>query len=404
VCWKCIEDTYLKKMIQEHGSPEECSLCGQDVDNAFGPDELAEAVAPILQEHFAQGPEVKRFGEDDSEWWEQEGDPLSHHLQDVIGTYLGFEDEIVDALEENEDVRPQDGEEAFFDRTQEYVPRRTRPYRYIELWNHALDELKHRRRFFSTTAQELFDELFEGVENRRCWAAAEEDRTVVRNLPVEFELYRARICSSVETMKGVLANPFKNVGPPPPERARSARMNPEGVPVFYGSLDWETCLAETRPALGDDTAVITVRTTKVLRLLDFNRLGESYTELSYFQPDFVAQCEKRAFLHRLQRLISQPIVPGRESDYIITQTLAEYLAHVHPQRFDGVLFDSVQRRQGTNLVLFAGVDGQFPLAYVEDSIRVYSTASIEYSHDRIYVHLMEDGEVYSERDYEDEDL
>jgi hypothetical protein len=28
-------------------------------------------------------------------------------------------------------------------------------------------------------------------------------------------------------------------------------MSPEGVPVFYGSLDRPTCVAETRPALGD---------------------------------------------------------------------------------------------------------------------------------------------------------
>lgn len=402
VCWRCIEDEYLKRMIQEDGSLDECSLCGRSDAQTFGPEKLAEVVAPIMQEHFALGPEVKRFGEDDSEWWEQEGDPLSHHLQEVIGTYLGFEEEIVRALEDNEDVRPQDGEEAFFDRSQEYVPTRIRPYRYMELWDYALDELKHRRRFFSSTAKELFDELFDGVENR-WWANAEEDRNVVRSFPVGSEFYRARICSSLSTLKEVLGDPFKNVGPPPTEGARSGRMNPEGVPVFYGSLDSETCVAETRPALGNETAVIKIRTTKVLRLLDFSRLGESYTQLSYFQPDFVAQCEKGAFLRRLQRLISQPIVPGRESDYVITQTLAEYLAHVYRPSFDGILFDSVQRRQGTNMVLFPDVQGGFPLSYVDESISLYSTSSIEYSHDRVYVRLMDDGEVYSDRDYEDEE-
>jgi hypothetical protein len=180
-------------------------------------------------------------------------------------------------------------------------------------------------------------------------------------------------------------------------------MNPEGVPVFYGSLDWETCIAETRPALGNDTAIIKVRTTKPLRLLDFSRLGKSYTRLSYFQPDFVTQVEKGAFLRRLQRLISEPIVPGRESDYIITQTLAEYLAHIHRQPFSGILFESVQRREGTNIVLFATAAGEFPLSYVAESVTVYSTRSIEYNHHRIYVSLMDDGEVYFDRDYDDEE-
>ena len=122
-------------------------------------------------------------------------------------------------------------------------------------------------------------------------------------------------------------------------------MNREDVPVFYGSLDWQTCVAEARPALGNDTAVILLVTTRALRLLDFSRLGKSYAPLSYFQPDFADQCEKGEFLVHLQRLISEPIVPGRESEYIITQTLAEYLAHVHKQPFDGRLFDSVQRKK-----------------------------------------------------------
>lgn len=403
VCWRCIEDEYLKKMIQEDGTPEECSICTRTDGNAFGPDELAGVLDPIMQEYFARGPEVKKFGDDDSEWYEQEGDPLSYHLQEVIGQFLGFEDEIVDALEANENVRPQDGEEPFFDSSQDYVPVSVKPYRYIELWNYVLDELKHRRRFFSGSAKKLFTELFEGLENRRCWAHIEEDGDVVWNFPQGSELYRARICGSVAATKEVLSDPFKNVGPPPPEKARPGRMNPEGVPIFYGSLDWQTCLAETRPALGNDTAVIKLLTTRSLRLLDFGRLGKPYTRLSYFQPDFADLSEKGVFLRRLQRLISAPIVPGRESDYIITQTLAEYLAHVHEQPFDGLLFDSVQRDKGTNIVLFPEVDGGFPLSYIDKSVTLYSTRSIDYAHSKRYVYLMDDGRIWFDPDYEGEE-
>ena len=402
VCWRCIEDEYLKRTIRENGSHATCVLCEGEDEPAFDSDQFAQVVAPLMQEHFLQGPEVRKFGEDDNDWYEQEGDPLSHHLQEVIGQYLGFENEIVNALEENEDVRPQDGEQAFFDSSQEYVPRRISPYRYVELWRDVLDELKHRRRFFSGSARNLFRELFEDVENRTCWAP-EKDTRVVFNLPEGSELFRARTCGSVGTIKEILSEPFKNVGPPPAECALSGRMNPEGVPVFYGSLDWETCIAEIRPALGNDTAVIRVRTAKPLRLLDFNRLGKSYTRLSYFQPDFVEQAEKGAFLRRLQRLISEPIVPGRESDYIITQTLAEYLAHVHHQPFDGILFESVQRSQGTNIVLFATAMGVFPLSYVAESITIYSTRVIKYEHHPRYLRLMDNGELYSDEDYEDDD-
>ena len=99
VCWKCIEDEYLKQILKNGGTPQKCTLCG-DRRKAFTAEDLAEAVDPIMREHFAPGEDVKRFGEDDQEWWEQEGDPLDHHLQEVIGQYLGFEDEIIRALEE----------------------------------------------------------------------------------------------------------------------------------------------------------------------------------------------------------------------------------------------------------------------------------------------------------------
>ena len=51
-------------------------------------------------------------------------------------------------------------------------------------------------------------------------------------------------------------------------------------------------------------------------------------------------------------VLRRPVVPGHEDEYLITQTLTEYLAHVHLPAFDGVIFQSVQRRGGANMVLF----------------------------------------------------
>lgn len=88
-------------------------------------------------------------------------------------------------------------------------------------------------------------------------------------------------------------------------------MSVDGVAVFYGALESETCLAELRPTIGSEAAVITVRTTTTLRLLDFTRIKDSYHVLSYFQPDFNEQAEKNIFLRQLESLISQPVRPGR---------------------------------------------------------------------------------------------
>ena len=136
--------------------------------------------------------------------------------------------------------------------------------------------------------------------------------TVVRELPEGAELFRARICDSNEKLKNAITDPLKHIGPPPPDRARAERMSVDGVAVFYGALESETCLAELRPTIGSEAAVITVRTTKPLRLLDFTRIKDSHHVLSYFQPDFNEQAEKNIFLRQLGSLISQPVRPGRE--------------------------------------------------------------------------------------------
>ena len=78
-------------------------------------------------------------------------------------------------------------------------------------------------------------------------------------------------------------------------------------------------------------------------------------------------------------------------DYLITQTMVEYLAHVHKQPFDGVLFKSVQRSGGANIVIFPQADGSFPVAYVEESFKLFSTTSIQYSHETVRVGSLEDG-------------
>lgn len=127
--------------------------------------------------------------------------------------------------------------------------------------------------------------------------------------------------------------------------------------------------------------------------------------------NFSSQVERSKFLRRLHRLISQPITPSKELDYLITQTMTEYLAHVHPEPFDGILFSSAQRAEGVNIVLFPK-SGQldesqtntFPLVYVEGSIKLYQTESIEYTHTEMRVQIIgEDIYVYGQNDHDDED-
>jgi hypothetical protein len=408
VCWKCIEDKYLSEIVKRDGEPRECSLCHGTERNAYAVEDFGQLLEPILREHYERGREIRTMGEDDrNDGWEQEGELLSFVLQEVLGQYFGFEDEIVRAVMRAEDVDPRDGDIPFFEDDCNYVERPPSLDGYFAEWNLVTQELKHKRRFFSSAARALFDKLFIAVDAMSSWSDKERKyESVVWELPAGSELFRARICDSHSGFQDVYSDPLKHVGPPPADRARAGRMNVEGVVVFYGATDLQTCLAEMRPSLGGDTAVIMLRATKPLRMLDFTRLEKSHHSngLSYFQADFSSEVERGAFLRRIHSLISQPITPGRESNYLITQTLAEYLAYEHNEPFDGILFASVQRAEGVNVVLFPDRrststlrDCVFPLTYVDDSIKVYSTSSIQYEHRQRYMRLV-DGEISIEYD------
>lgn len=413
ICVQCAEDVHLKKLIKENAESIECSICGEFDLPAISVSKLGRLIEPIMREHFQPGPSVRKFGEDDKDWWEQEGELISWTVQEVLGQYFDFEDEIVSAIIDAEDISPQDGEMPYWDNTSLYVETRIQVGHYYEEWRHTLHEIKHGRRFFSPTAQTLFTKLFTGVEQQKAWIDSKFE-AVVYLLPAETELYRARICSSRSLLNDIMADPFKQVGPPPKEFARAGRMNADGVPVFYCALEKDTCLAEMRPALGNEVAVIAVTTVKPLRILDFSRLeaARGVTALSYLQPDFTQEVEKCAFLRRIHSLVSQPIVPGREADYLITQTMAEYLAYVHKEPFDGILFASSQKAGGRNVVLFAEREmlepsdaEAFRICYVEGSAAIHATTAITYDHEKLHVTVDSSGEVYvhDDSDGENED-
>lgn len=113
VCWHCIEDKYLREIIRDQGKPLECSVCNA-TRNGFTVDELGEQLEPIIRENYQLGEDVRVFSvNDDKDGWEQEGDPLSDVVQEILGQYFEFNDEIVEAVVSAEDVDVRDGDVLF---------------------------------------------------------------------------------------------------------------------------------------------------------------------------------------------------------------------------------------------------------------------------------------------------
>ena len=362
-----------------------------------------------MSQHFRPGHEIRHFGEDDKDWYEPQGEDMSYIVQEVLGQFFDFEDEIIEAVIEAEDCWPPDGDIPVWDRASLYEPVSVRHSAFSTDWHRIQEELKHSRRFFSTAAKEFFDKIFCDLDKLNAWVDSTQG-PVISVLPAQTKLFRARRCADDSQLSKFFQDPLGQVGPPSSEDSRSGRMNPEGITVLYSSLEVDTCLAELRPSLASRIALIALETVRPLRLLNFNLLdiARHRDSLSYFQEDFKEQVELRVFLHRLHRLIANPIASGNESDYLITQVMAEYLAHVCQHELDGIQFRSVQKSDGNNIVIFSvssfRESDRFPIRYVAGSLELHETQTISYSHRKLSTYEIDGSVVVSSFEgYEDWD-
>ena len=398
VCWECVEDETLKARVKKQGTAQECSLCGKR-RRSFSAEDLAEVLMPILMVDYCPGDEIPSIGEgdDDHVYYEQEGDDLESVIQEVLGQYLGFEQEIVAALEANDPADIRDGDVPFFDSSQSYVEREFRHSPWYDKWNGVLRSIKFRRRFFNSEAKAFFDELFRGLESWK-YREADHELGVVRELPSGFVLFRSRKCDDHKTVQDIRKNPLKGVGPPPPEKASAGRMNAEGVVVLYCALDEQTAIAELRPHIAGRVATIKLKTTRPLRVLDFTAIAKSIKDANVFDEDYAEEVGRRDFLRALGYRVSKPIVPGNEADYVITQTMVEYLAFELEHPVDGIIYNSAQKTDGMAVALFATSvnfesGNRFSAVYAKNSLRFHILRGIEYQVDTVQSYAIDNGDV-----------
>lgn len=424
ICLQCITDRKLREIINSEGSKKTCCICGKR-NIGITIKKLAEIIDPVFRAHFAPG-EFERVygdGDGDSYWEERQGEDLSYVLQELLGQHLDCENALIGSLVYIDPYDPQDGDEPFYDCELNYVETPINSTDHYVEWEGIIHELRNHRRFFCDNAREFFDLLFEGLEDLWFYVKTKEidssgtekkdepvRQCVVHEWPAGTIIYRSRRAGSSEDYNRIMLNPHVELAPPSANYARAGRMNPDGVSMFYGALEERTCLAEMRSSIGEHIVVGRFATTKTLRMLDFFGLERAFTKgegLSYFQSDFNSKITKWKFLRQLHRLISQPIVPGHEAEYLITQALAEYLSHIRIPSVDGVLFGSTQHEGGRNVVLFPkrfsaeeDIETRFAVRTVQDSVELYQTCKIEYDIPKLDFHIR-DGKVCIHKNFDD---
>ena len=170
---------------------------------------------------------------------------------------------------------------------------------------------------------------------------------LIKELPWGTKLYRARPWEDGKPHKLPI-----DLGPPPKEHAlQSNRMNPPGIPMFYGAETLNLALAETK----SDTACsigcfVTKQSVKVIDLAYLPKV-----------PGFFSNCSREdrlglSFLHDLGKIIAAPVERDERVhvDYIPTQVIAEFFQNYEFENgpIKGVRYQSATEISGVNTCLF----------------------------------------------------
>lgn len=343
VCSGCFEDHDLRTFVRANATASKCSFCGTRSKSA-PIDDVADYIEGRMAEFYGKAidqlPYESREGGYIGSWHTDTSDllfgtiglelPKDHNetLAQAILDSIG-DDEWCDfdwlALDFDQSLKSS--------------------------WVNFCENVKHHRRFFF---QNLGGENSGHPDDRSFslllseLAGLVEDVGLIKNVPAGLSLFRARPRANAK-IKHKLA---KELGPPPQAHAtQTNRMNPPGIPMFYGAESSALAAAEIRHNL---FSLGQFKTNRPIRVLDLASLPKV--------PGFFSSATQRerlglSFLHEFSSLISEPVERDDRThvDYIPTQVFTEFLRDhkFDGGRIDGIRYNSATEHSGANLVLFA---------------------------------------------------
>lgn len=324
---------------------------------------LSERTHEVLQKHYFLTPtepiDVYERVLASEGYWGRSGDNVECVIADIAGLSSEIAQDVRAHLSEQyayEAVR--EGEEDPYSDHACYAPHEPDDWEFRESWTGFRRDIRSRARFFNQYAKEALDHIFAAISTLR----NRQETPAIHELAPTESLYRVRIARDDPELQDILKDPARGIGPPPSRKARAGRMNANGVPVFYGALDEETCIAESRAPVGSYVVLGRFAAVRPLKLLDFGVLTDIYIDGSEFDPNYHTRCGRACFLQRLVSELSRPVMPHEEElQYLPTQVVAEYLATYVEPRLDGIVFPSSQTaKAGRNIVLFNHACGAEP--------------------------------------------
>lgn len=357
VCADCIGDFVVKAEIEAAGRRRRCSYC-KEMGRAVAIEQVADRVDDIYGAMVGEAELTPHFPNDsDRVEYRQDGSTPSAIVTEMLEcAYDDIAEDVVGELSERHSYYAmKDGDTDRYDDSSDIfeiaIPRSAE---IRESWRYFCDSVRHGRRYFNAEAAELLKEILDPIVDPQTPGTRSAVRLIEPGSDEGF-LYRGRMANSVATRATVLAKPISELGASPKELNASGRMNAAGIPVFYGSFDVATCVAELRGPVGGTAVVGKFAVLRPVRVLDLMLLKNAMFNISYFDDDVVRKFAYNRFLRGFHNEIKKPVIPGSETlDYLPTQFVAEYLWTKVDPPLDGLIYGSAQISEASarNIALF----------------------------------------------------
>ena len=360
ICHDCVGDPFLAEVVRAEGTRVACSYCDA-IGEALLLDDLAQRIHEVLQDHFELTPNQPTgyaYMLDKDSWWERPGYPVANVIADIAGVSENIAIDMMKLLSDRYGYPAiKDGEENPYDSDACYEERETEDW----AWKTFCDQIRSHGRFFNTYAEDELTYIFGDLDTQKTFRS----KPVIREINPNSEsgyIWRGRTAQSSKELEAILKSPAREIGPPPPRLAKGGRMNALGIPVFYGAMEKDTCVAELRAPVGSQVVGAKFNLLRPVRLLDLEALTEIWNiDASHFDPNFDKRAGRTASLWSLVREICRPVMPQDEAfEYLPSQVVAEYLANKLDLRLDGIIYRSSQTGCGRNVVLFNSACGVEP--------------------------------------------
>ena len=352
VCHDCIGDPFLAEAVRAEGTRVACSYCDV-VGEALPLDDLAQCIHEVLQNHFeltSSQPIGHEYALAKEGLWERAGDLVKHVIADITGVSEEIATDVTELLSDRYGYWAiKDGEENPYDSDAYYEEQGTDD----SAWKTFCEQIRFHGRFFNRYAEDGLTHIFGDLGTQKTFCS----KPVIYEISPDSEsgyIWRGRTAQSPKELEAILKSPTREIGTPPPRLAKGGRMNAAGIPVFYGVMEKDTCIAELRAPVGSQVAVAKFGLLRPVKLLDLEALTEIWNiDASHFDPDYYKIEGRTASLRSLAQEICRPVMPQDEAfEYLPSQAVAEYLANKLDTRLDGIIFRSSQTGCGRNVVLF----------------------------------------------------